>query len=295
MQADRGLAWNAGAAVDAAIDAAAYQVEENGESADNPEQSQEVQDVQAAALDYFGDRMTAKEFIAVDEHGDAGVTTLTTVLGRHHAVEALAIIDAVSKKMKVSRAVAFMHALRGSCDVEVNLELFRVLTPGVDGGPENTPVWLAGAGWLSPLVAESWLKRVSALRVPGIVRSKVAAPPSRSVHSCVLVTVCVVFLDAMSLRKSATSTILWNLITALPVVSGKRKGLRTQIISTVSVGGITTSKLPVCGELFEVMMGLKPGRSSLVMKGRLRSRKKSTLDMVVTPLPRRLKKDRCAD
>lgn len=167
LQADRVLARNVEATVDAAIDAAAYQVEADGESADNPVESEEVREVQAAALDYFGDRMTAKEFIAVDEHGDAGVTTLTTVLERHHAVEALAIIDAVAKKMKVSRAAAFMHALRGTCEVEVNLELFRVLSPGEDGEPENSPVWLAGAGWLSSLVAESWLKRVSTLRVLG--------------------------------------------------------------------------------------------------------------------------------
>lgn len=167
MQADRALAQNVEATVDAAIDAAAYQVETGREAAADPADSPEVKDVQAAALDYFGDRMTAREFVAVDEYGDAGTTTLTVVLERHHAVEALAIIDAVAAKMKVSRAVAFMHALRGTCDVEVNLELFRVLTPGVGGEPENTPVWLAGAGWLSPLVAESWLKRVSALRVLG--------------------------------------------------------------------------------------------------------------------------------
>lgn len=59
LQADRVLARNVEATVDAAIDAAAYQVEEGGESADSPEESQEVQEVQAAALDYFGDRMTA--------------------------------------------------------------------------------------------------------------------------------------------------------------------------------------------------------------------------------------------
>ena len=291
LHTDRVLARNVEATVDAAIDVAAYQVEEGGESAEDPAESPEVQEVQAAALDYFGDRMTAKEFIAVDEHGDAGVATLTTVLERHHAVEALAIIDAVAKKMKVSRAAAFMHALRGTCEVEVNLELFRVLSPGVDGEPENTPVWLAGAGWLSTLVAESWLKRVSTLRVLGDSAVE-GYRPSESQRAFVRARdgVCVVFLDAMYLRKSAISTILWNLITVFPVVSGKRKGLRTQIISIVSVDGTTTSKLLVCGELFEVMMGLKPGRSSLVMRGRLRSRTKSILGMVGTPLPRRLKR-----
>lgn len=169
VQADQALAQNVDATVDAAVevmaDLSSYECE--GVEVADPMESQEVRDVQAAALDYFGDRMTPREFIAVDDRDTTGATTLTAVLERHHAVEAVAIIDAVAAKLKVNRAEAFMHALRGTCDVEVNLELFRVLTPGEDSTPKNTPVWLAGAGWLSPLAAESWMKRVSTLRVLG--------------------------------------------------------------------------------------------------------------------------------
>lgn len=169
VQADQALAQNVEATVDAAVetmaDVAAYELD--GADVADPMESPEVREVQAAALDYFGDRMTPREFVAVDDRDTTGVTTVTAVLERHHAVEAMAIVDAVAAKLKVNRAEAFMHALRGTCDVEVNLELFRVLTPGVDGTPENTPVWLSGAGWLSPLVAESWMNRVSTLRVLG--------------------------------------------------------------------------------------------------------------------------------
>ncbi|WP_303163201.1 HNH endonuclease signature motif containing protein [Corynebacterium sp.] len=168
-QADQALAQNVDATVDAAVevlaDVAAYELD--GADVAAPMESPEVCEVQAVALDYFGDRMTPREFVAVDDRDTTGATTVTAVLERHHAVEAMAIVDAVAAKLKVNRAEAFMHALRGTCDVEVNLELFRVLTPGTDGTPENTPVWLSGAGWLSPLAAESWMNRVSTLRVLG--------------------------------------------------------------------------------------------------------------------------------
>lgn len=123
--------------------------------------------LRASAADYFGDRMSVRESFSVDDRDSTGMTVLTAVLERHHAVEALAVVDAVAAEMKCGRAKALMHALRGACDVEVNLDLLRVLQPDADGSPVETPVWLKGAGWLSPLASEVWMRRVSSLRVLG--------------------------------------------------------------------------------------------------------------------------------
>lgn len=126
-----------------------------------------AQAVRGAAFDYFGDRASVRESFSVDDRDAAGPTVITTVLERDHAVEVVAIVDAVCRELKVGRVQGLLAALRGSCDVQVNLDLRRVLTPGVSGKPVDTPVWLTGAGWLSPLASKSWMKRVSTLRVLG--------------------------------------------------------------------------------------------------------------------------------
>nr|WP_120491400.1 HNH endonuclease signature motif containing protein [Corynebacterium lactis] len=142
----------------------------------------EAQEVREAAFDYFGDRATVRESFSVDDRDAVGATVITAVLERDHAVEVVAIVDAVARELKVGRTQAFLAALRGGCDVQVNLDLRRVLAPDGSGEPADTPVWLAGAGWLSPLAKESWMRRVSTLRVLGDseVEGYAPSPPQRA-------------------------------------------------------------------------------------------------------------------
>lgn len=127
----------------------------------------EADEVCDAAFDYFGDRATVRESITIEDRDPLGPTVITAVLERHHAVEVKAIIDAAARELNVSRAQGFLAVMRGTCRPEVTLDLFRVLTPDENGESAETPVWLSGAGWLSPLAAESWMRRVTALRVLG--------------------------------------------------------------------------------------------------------------------------------
>lgn len=127
-------------------------------------------------VQFFGDGVTVREGMYVDDRPGSDTVSISLELERPHSVELLSVVDAVADKQQVSRIEVLLALVRGEAEVSVNLDLYRVLVPGVDGSPADTPLWLSGAGWLAPLVTDDWLKRVSSIRVLGEVEASGYVP-----------------------------------------------------------------------------------------------------------------------
>lgn len=138
--------------------------------------SDEQEELRRRVVDFFGDCATERESFHVDERPESEMVAISVELERPHAVELLAIVDAVAEKRQVNRAEALLSAVRGDAQVSVNLDLYRVLTLAEGKAESDTPLWLAGAGWLSPMASEGWLERVSSLRVLGESRAEGYVP-----------------------------------------------------------------------------------------------------------------------
>lgn len=147
---------------DIGIDVTASGPEESAESAEAAEPSPAI----AAAIEFYRQHSKINESVTFSESPDAEEVTITAVLSKSHGVEVMTILKAISAHAGCNRTESFLHAIRGTHSVDVQLNLYRVLTIGAEK-PKNTPTWLQGAGWLEPMVADSWLNRVTSIRVLG--------------------------------------------------------------------------------------------------------------------------------
>ncbi|MBV7295611.1 HNH endonuclease [Corynebacterium sp. TAE3-ERU12] len=86
-----------------------------------------------------------------------GTSRFDIRLAPDRATEFVSTIKATAEKHSCSYPDALMHIVRGTADVRVVLNVYR--------SANDLQAWMPGAGWLSEVATEQWMKRASALRL----------------------------------------------------------------------------------------------------------------------------------
>ena len=106
----------------------------------------------------LADQKKAGESIGFSERGYLDEVSMN--LEKSRALEFKATLDAIASATQCNRVEALTHLIRGTAEVKVVLNLYCPVT-------EERPkaAWLGGAGWLSEIVSQGWIDRVTHVRL----------------------------------------------------------------------------------------------------------------------------------
>nr|WP_240393849.1 HNH endonuclease signature motif containing protein [Corynebacterium lactis] len=108
------------------------------------------------------ERAPKSEGVSLADAGDGAHSFVTAVLERDRATELLAAIAGI-RNLEISRgnectqAEALMKLVRGSSTAEIVINVYRDASGG--------PAWIDGAGWLSEVATEEWIRRATHIRI----------------------------------------------------------------------------------------------------------------------------------